>query len=188
MTQANNQALITVIKNPEKGKVKTRLAKTMGDDKALAIYKALLQHTRNITLAVDCTRYLFYSQYINQEDDWSTNDFQKLLQVEGNLGYKMATAFQIVFQKHQKVLIIGSDCASLTTEIIADSFKQLDHHDFVLGPAEDGGYYLLGMNSFQPSVFENIEWSTETVLQRTIENIKRINLSLIHISEPTRPY
>ncbi len=175
--QSNKNALIIFIKNPEKGKVKTRLAKTIGDDKALAIYKALLEHTRHIALSVNCSLHLFYSGYINQNDNWSANDFKKQLQVQGDLGYKMASAFRSVFQHHQKVVIIGSDCASLTPSIVQEAFTQLDHHDFVIGPAEDGGYYLLGMSSFQPHVFNHIAWSTETVFQQTVEHVNQLNAS-----------
>ncbi|MEL6945483.1 MAG: TIGR04282 family arsenosugar biosynthesis glycosyltransferase, partial [Bacteroidota bacterium] len=75
------------------------------------------------------------------------------------------------------VIIIGSDCASLTTSIVKEAFVSLDAHDFVIGPAKDGGYYLLGMRTFQPSVFEDIEWSTEQVFANTIRNIKKLNAS-----------
>jgi len=161
------QALLTFIKNPEKGKVKTRLAKTVGEDKALAIYKSLLAHTRKIALATKAERFLFYSQRINPTDNWSATDFTKLVQADGDLGFKMQEAFRHVFQTHKKVVIIGSDCASLTPAIVEAAFKQLDQHDFVIGPALDGGYYLLGMNAFYPAVFEGIVWSTATVLEET---------------------
>ena len=111
-------ALILFIKNPEKGKVKTRLAKTVGDDQALAIYKALLEHTRTLTLPVDATRFLFYSNQINQEDNWSSKNFQKEVQNNGDLGDRMKAAFAKAFEQHDQVLIIGSDCASLTSEIL----------------------------------------------------------------------
>jgi len=173
----SNSALIIFIKNPEKGKVKTRIAKTAGEEKALAIYISLMEHTHQIALSVNCSRHLFYSQRIQQEDNWSSKNFKKLVQAEGNLGHKMATAFKTAFQQHQKVVIIGSDCASLTPAIVEEAFKQLDNHDFVVGPTFDGGYYLLGMSSYQSSVFEDIEWSTESVFPRTIENIDGLEAS-----------
>jgi len=165
------QALLTFIKNPEKGKVKTRLAKTVGEDKALAIYKSLLDHTRKIALTTVATRFLFYSQHISTIDNWLTKDFIKLVQANGGLGFKMQEAFRHAFQTHQKVVIIGSDCASLTPSIVEEAFQQLDQHDFVIGPALDGGYYLLGMNAFYPAVFKGIIWSTETVLEETQKRI-----------------
>jgi len=172
------QALLTFIKNPEKGKVKTRLAKTVGEEKALAIYKALLAHTRKIALAITTDRFLFYSQHINPADNWSEKDFRKRVQANGDLGVKMQEAFRHVFQTHQKVVIIGSDCASLTPAIVQTAFEQLDQHDFVIGPALDGGYYLLGMNSFYPAVFEEITWSTATVLEETLTRIRSIQKSV----------
>ena len=174
MQRSQQNALIIFIKNAEKGKVKTRLAKTVGDDKALQIYLALLKHTRNLALSITCDRLLFYSNTINRSDDWSNNSFQKHLQKGTLLGDKMYHAFQTAFQDHDKVVIIGSDCASLSTEIIQTAFNQLEHYPFVIGPALDGGYYLLGMRKLQGIVFKDIEWSTENVLPETIKRIKSI--------------
>ncbi len=172
MQKNNTTALITFIKNPEKGKVKTRLAATVGEDKALAIYKALMGHTRNVALATNANRLLFYSQWINFEDKWSNEDFQKALQAEGDLGVKMKTAFATAFEDNQKVVIIGSDCASLTPDIVSDAFTKLEGHDFVIGPAMDGGYYLLGMSYFEPRVFNDIAWSTDAVFPDTMKVIE----------------
>ena len=171
------------IKNPEKGKVKTRLAKTVGDDRALLIYKALLEHTRKLTVPVDATRFLFYSNKINQEDDWSADNFRKEVQADGDLGDRMKAAFAQAFEEHDRVLIIGSDCASLTTEIVAEGFAALAEHDFVLGPAMDGGYYLLGMNEYTPALFEEMAWSTETVGQTTQYRIKNMGKSCFLLKE-----
>ena len=171
-----SNGLLTFIKNPIKGKAKTRLAATVGDDEALRIYKELLKHTRQIATNIPVNRYLFYAFFIDKNDDWSNDGFQKFLQIDGGLGDKMKDGFQKVFADgNQKVIIIGSDCASLTPEIVLDAFQQLDNHDFVIGPADDGGYYLLGMNSFEPTVFDHVTWSTETVLSQTIANIKALN-------------
>ncbi len=175
----DKNALIVFIKNPELGKVKTRLAKTVGNERALAIYKALMGHTRNIALAVSTDRLLFYSQEIHPNDKWSTDDFKKHLQATGDLGTKMKTAFQQAFQDHQKVVIIGSDCASLTPAIVEVAFRQLEEHSFVIGPALDGGYYLLGMNQYAPSVFDDIAWSTASVLKDTKQRVKDLGLDYV---------
>lgn len=169
-----SKALIIFIKNIEKGKVKTRLASTVGDDKALQIYQALLNHTREVATKVSATRHLFYSNRI-EEDEWSKNDFEKYIQKGEDLGIRMANGFKKAFEKNDKVVIIGSDCASLTPQIVNQAFEKLEENDFVIGPAQDGGYYLLGMNKFMPSVFENIEWSTESVFEKTIQNIEYLN-------------
>lgn len=168
----SQQAVIIVfVKNPELGKVKTRLAQGVGDQMALKIYKALLQHTKEVVLEIDTNRLLFYSQVIAHNDGWQASDFEKYLQSDGDLGQKMSEAFKQAFQHGTPVLIVGSDCAQINSNIIKEGLEQLQNHDFVIGPAEDGGYYLLGMKNFQPSVFQDIEWSTETVLSKTLNII-----------------
>jgi rSAM/selenodomain-associated transferase 1 len=167
---ANRPTLLIFVKNPELGKAKTRLAQSVGPEQALKIYRALLGHTRQLAQAVDAQRMLFYSAFIDEKDQWPNNDFAKYLQVSGGLGERMTDAFAQAFAEGGgPVLIIGSDCAQLTPAIVEQGIKALEIHDFVIGPAEDGGYYLLGMRAFHPEVFHNIAWSTETVLTQTLE-------------------
>ena len=177
------KALIIFVKNPELGKVKTRIAKTAGNKRALQIYIELMKHTRKIATAIDTSRLLFYSQEINHKDDWSNEDFQKHLQEETDLGGRMSAAFAEGFKMHDKVVIIGSDCASLTTEIVEAGFAALEQHDFVLGPALDGGYYLLGMKKYTPALFEAMPWSTETVGQITLDRIEAMGKSCFFLTE-----
>jgi hypothetical protein len=168
--------LLIFIKNPIKGRAKTRLAATVGDDEALRIYLELLKHTRNIAEKVDTHRNLFYSHFINENDEWNNADFDKQLQIEGDLGEKMAAGFRATFEKGAtKAVIVGSDCASLTKEIVDSAFAKLETHDFVIGPADDGGYYLLGMKAFTPKIFQNIAWSTEAVFPQTVDFITNKN-------------
>jgi len=169
-----DSALLIFIKNAELGKVKTRLANTVGAAKALQIYRALMAHTRQLARTVSVKRLLFYSNFIDTEDQWSTNEFQKHLQEGDDLGERMQQAFAFAFEQHQKVVIIGSDCASLTTDILSEAFDLLDQHPFVVGPAIDGGYYLLGMNRFTPELFDNMTWSTDTVLSDTLQSIQSL--------------
>jgi len=168
-------ALIIFIKNPEKGKVKTRLAKTIGDDRALRIYKKLMRHTREVAQSVQAVRFLFYSEWINEEDDWLVADFQKYLQPNGDLGDRMRFAFQTALANNDKAIIVGSDCPTLSPEVINQAITQLDTHDYIIGPTYDGGYYLLGMKQFEPSLFENIDWSTEVVFQQTTDQMKALD-------------
>ncbi|MEZ4885432.1 MAG: TIGR04282 family arsenosugar biosynthesis glycosyltransferase [Chitinophagales bacterium] len=164
-----NSAIIIFIKNPIKGTVKTRLAQDVGNDKALEIYQTLLAHTRQITVSLDCDKRLYYSKNIEVGDEWANDTYQKNVQIEGDLGEKMAAAFQETFEAdYQKVVIIGSDCIALNSEILQEAFHQLDTHDFVVGPTFDGGYYLIGMRSLLPSVFTDKNWSTESVFPDTI--------------------
>ncbi len=164
-------AIIIFIKNPVAGNAKTRLAKDVGDEKALEIYKSLLAYTRTVSLLVNAKRYLYYSGEI-LDDEWEQTYFNKRLQSDGNLGERMSNAFKDVLANHEKVLIIGSDCPQLDLMIISSAYKQLDVHDYVIGPSKDGGYYLLGMKDLNTDVFNEIKWSTATVCSQTIERIE----------------
>ncbi|NRB63180.1 MAG: glycosyltransferase [Saprospiraceae bacterium] len=170
-------ALITFIKNPIRGQGKTRLAADVGDEKALRIYLALMDHTRKVAQQVHANRYLFYDQYIDTADSWSSLLFQKHLQSDGDLGARMENAFSLALQQHQKVMIIGSDCAQLTPDIISHAFESLNNHDVVIGPALDGGYYLIGMKRLYPFLFQDMPWSSDTVFTETQRRIKQHNLS-----------
>lgn len=172
-------ALIIFIKNPVLGKVKTRLAATVGKRKALDIYQQLLFHTHAITRQLSCQKHLFYSHFIpTQPDNWENDRYQKQLQTPTpNLGKRMADAFEQVLKNATKVIIIGSDCNQLSTNIIEQAFLQLDTHDVVVGPATDGGYYLLGMKKKHHLFFANKQWSTATVCADTLNDCQKLALS-----------
>ena len=180
----SKKALIILIKNPELGKVKTRLAKTIGDAKALEIYKKLVLHTCKISESLNVDKFVFYSDAIAVDDVWDNHLFSKALQHGSNLGDRMHAAFEQVFNLNYKsVCIIGSDCYELTSDGIADAFLQLETSDCVLGPTFDGGYYLLGLNNSQPQLFQYIEWSTETVFDATVAICKKLHLSTFVITK-----
>ncbi|MBO6522617.1 MAG: TIGR04282 family arsenosugar biosynthesis glycosyltransferase [Balneolaceae bacterium] len=157
------------VKNPEKGAVKTRLAVSVGQEKALFVYEKLLGYTKNLVLDVEAQKEVWYSKFVDHNDQWSEGFFIKKLQSGSNLGERMKQAFKESFSESakQKVVLIGSDCAELTTEIIDQAFEKLRVIDLVIGPAEDGGYYLIGMSKFIPEIFDGIDWSTESVLSQT---------------------
>lgn len=167
-------ALIIFIKNPVPGKVKTRLAKDVGDKQALLIYHSLLDYTKSIASFINAKRYLFYSDVII-EDKWSPTQFTKKVQSGNDLGERMSNAFTKVLKHHPKALIIGSDCPELDFITISQAFETLDNHDYVIGPSLDGGYYLLGMKALNADVFDDITWSTDTVLTQTIKKIEDSN-------------
>lgn len=162
-------ALIVFAKNPELGKVKTRLAKDVGEEEALRIYKLLLDHTRQETTRSLAACYAYYTTNVAEEDGWKA---EKRIQVTGDLGTRMSAAFREQLHHHDRVCIIGTDCAGLTAEKINQAFEALDEYDFVIGPANDGGYYLLGMKAPGEELFEQISWSSEEVLSQTIDRIK----------------
>lgn len=173
------QALITFIRNPELGKGKTRLAKDSSKEYALEIYIKLLEHTRQVCEQAEAIRYVFYADYINENDNWDMDNFEKKLQIEGGLGEKMRNAFSTVFNDDcDKAVIIGSDCPEITSEVIEGAFSALNDHDFVIGPSTDGGYYLLGMKKLFKPIFENKIWSTETVLADTKKDIAEAGFTL----------
>jgi hypothetical protein len=176
-TNLNNlKALIIFVKNPEAGKVKTRLAKDIGADNALLIYKKLLAHTRQISISIKANRLLFYADSISLTDDWPESDFQKHVQQGNDLGERMFNAFQeSCSQLNSRSIIIGSDCMELTPDIIEKAFLELNNHDFVIGPAKDGGYYLLGMKVTEHRLFQNKNWSTQTIAADTLKDISDLN-------------
>jgi hypothetical protein len=175
--------LIIFYRNPELGKVKTRLAKTLGDEKALAIYLKLSSHTRAITENLAIDKVIYYSNFVDTEDVWPNTTFQKKLQNGNDLGEKMNNAFVEGFQSgYERVCIIGTDCLELSKDIIQQAFDQLVCYDVVIGPAKDGGYYLLGMKKPMPELFKNKAWSSDTVATDTIQNFKDLSLSYAQLA------
>jgi hypothetical protein len=181
---SGNGGLIIFVKNPQKGKVKTRLAKTIGDEKALEAYLYMLGHTRKVAMASGSKNFVFYSEFVDEADEWPADRFEKSLQVKGDLGTKMKDAFARVLNAEgvDRVLIIGSDCLDLRPHHVHEAYEALEKHDFVIGPAKDGGYYLLGMKNLHPEVFDNKTWSTESVLPDTLNDIKSLGAT-VHLLE-----
>ena len=171
-------ALIIFVRNSVLGKVKTRLAASMGDEKALAVYRHLLQHTKNITENLPVTKFVFYADDINEDDLW--NGFEKRLQTGNDLGERMTNAFWELFKNgFKKICIIGSDCLELDTEILNAAFTALSNTDIIIGPATDGGYYLLGMQKDCTVVFTKNNWGESSVYDTTIAIIKENNLQYL---------
>ncbi|CAI8341464.1 MAG: Uncharacterised protein [Polaribacter sejongensis] len=180
MNSKRENLLLIFTRNPELGKVKTRLAKTVGDETALKIYKFLLQKTRDISSKVTSDKAVYYSVKIRNNDIWDTNSYQKYQQLGEDLGLRMLNAFKNSFDAgYKKVLIIGSDLYDLSTERIDIAFNELDTNDVVIGPAEDGGYYLLGMNTLQENIFKNKDWGTDTVRKDTLVDLKDKKVHLL---------
>ena len=170
-----NDRLIIFVKNPEIGRVKTRLAKTIGDEQALSIYQKLLLYTKEITKGLNADKSVYYSEHIDNNDLWDNMLFSKHLQRGDDLGERMQNAFADAFaQGKERVIIIGSDCLELETYMIKEAFAVLENNDVVLGPAKDGGYYMIGMTAFLPTLFEDKNWSTDDLLMDTILDLKKM--------------
>lgn len=171
--QQSDSLLLIFVKHPVPGKVKTRLGATLGHKTAVAVYQQLLEYTCSISESVKADKAIWYGNDFPEEDLWSKAGYPRFGQEGDDLGARMQQAFEWGFaQAYKKIQIIGSDCASLTSEIINEGFSILDRHDFVIGPAEDGGYYLLGMNTPYYAVFRSRKWSTPQVLADTVEDLR----------------
>lgn len=172
----DHDRLIIFVKNPEKGRVKTRLAEDIGEEQATLIYHKLLLYTREITKGLNADKVVYYSESIDNNDLWDNLSFGKRLQEGADLGERMQNAFAEAFAEgKQRVIIIGSDCLELETYMIKEAYAVLENNDVVLGPARDGGYYLLGMKKFLPTLFDGKEWSTPDLLMDTILDLKKMN-------------
>lgn len=178
------QKLIIFIKNPRLGLVKTRLAKSIGSQQALAIYKKLIAKTLKEADRLNCEKDIWFSDSdkVGEEVFVSRKSYTLKVQKGANLGERMKHAFLESFRDgFKKVVIIGSDCPELKSSVIKKALEQLDTYDIVLGPAIDGGYYLLGMNSFYPKIFAGVNWSTSSVLNQTLKyiNVSKLSYNLL---------
>ena len=175
-----NNALIVFFKYPEIGYVKTRLGEEIGLNKAFNIYKALIHNTLNIVNSLSETDiYLIYTSIKKVNfNNFSCDKWKIFKQCEGDLGKKMKHGFQKVFDKDiKKIITIGTDIIGLTREIIEFGFDSLDENDIVIGPTYDGGYYLIGMKKTH-DIFDNIQWGTDNVFEKTLEKIDKLGLKI----------
>lgn len=161
--------LIVFVKNIILGKVKTRLAKTIGDEGAFRIYSELVGITERETQQVNASRNIYFSDVIIASK-WENDT--KFTQEGVDLGERMKNAFLNGFEQgYQNIIVIGSDLPNISKEVIDAGFEQLKNNDIVFGPADDGGYYLLGMSQMNSSVFEGKPWSQSDLLEVTLEEI-----------------
>jgi len=174
----SDSLLMIFVKNLIPGMVKTRLAKDISIDKALDVYKELVDHTHKITRKVEVDKAVYYSEYVEIEDIWDEGDYKLYAQKGSTLGEKMSHAFDEAFDSYKKVIIIGSDCYDLNAKAIQTAFGMLEENDLVVGPAKDGGYYLLGMNEYYPQLFDGKEYSTDSVLNELLEEAEELSLSV----------
>jgi uncharacterized protein len=173
----SKNALIIFQKNAEIGKVKTRLAATIGDENALSIFQYLVNYTYKFAEKTSADKFLFYSDFIDNEVVLPEK-FEKMTQNGADLGERMCNAFRNIFDKgYENVIIIGTDCYELNDQILNNAFEKLSENDFVLGPANDGGYYLLGMKKLHEKVFQNKLWSTDKVAFETLKDIEKMQMT-----------
>lgn len=174
---AQTDILIIFAKKPVYGKVKTRLAVSIGHAAALGVYRQLLSHTLDIATKVKVEKIIFYSDEA-APDSRAVPSFRSTTQYGVDLGERMKNAFADVFrQGYAKAVIIGTDCPAIGETIVAAAFDTLHKKDVVIGPAYDGGYYLLGMKRVHPPLFEHIPWSTAAVFEKTVATCNTNGLS-----------
>jgi len=174
----DDRCLLFFIKNPKKGKVKTRLASAIGDEMAVKLYRRFLFE---MLATLNRGTFLFYLCFypgdsLNDLKDWLGDHYLYAPQRGENLGERMKNGFMEAFSMNfKRVVLIGSDIPDLPLEFIEEAFNSLGEKDAVIGPAVDGGYYLIGFRdkTFSPKVFERIPWSTEKVFEETMKVLKQ---------------
>jgi len=192
----NLNRLILFTKYPTPGFVKTRLIPLLGANASAGLHKTLTEITVNKILAAESIcdfvpEVQFTGADHHQTLNWLGPRFVYKKQVDGSLGHRMNFAFKMAFDLgFSKVVAIGCDTPYISPEILSQAFQQLNDNDVIIGPASDGGYYLLGINCFCPDIFENIDWGSSIVLSQTFERIaqRALKVSLLTVlSDIDRP-
>jgi rSAM/selenodomain-associated transferase 1 len=159
--------VLVFIKSPEPGRVKTRLASTLGPDRAAALYRqwiglvlGQLQPLRSTTRLIGYFDGALYEAF----HDWHALVDEWWPQPTGDLGERLVAGFESAFNLGMPVLAMGTDCLELETHLLLQAFEELSHNDVVFGPTSDGGYYLIGLPMIRPALFRSIRWSSPFTL------------------------
>lgn len=174
--------IIIFAKYPEAGRCKTRLAAGMGQDRALAVYRALLDHTLSVVQSCPGGKVLFVDppEHVDDGKDWAPGMDLYLPQPQGDLGTRLAHAVNARMDAGaSRIFLMGSDCPQISKESVTLAMEALETCDVVLGPTKDGGYYLLGLKGRHPFLFQDIPWSTGKVLEKTLNILKIHSLSYL---------
>lgn len=176
-------ALLVFVRAPRAGEVKTRLAAAIGADAALRVYRRLaeqaLRAARGVGQAAQVRVHYTPAGARQEVEDWLGPGPAYFPQEEGDLGARMAAAFAQAFAAgYTRVVIVGSDLPGLSTTLLADALHLLEAHAAVLGPALDGGYWLLGLRAPAPALFRDMAWSGDGVLAATLERMAALSLDV----------
>ncbi|MEA5600959.1 TIGR04282 family arsenosugar biosynthesis glycosyltransferase [Nostoc sp. UHCC 0252] len=183
----SKQRLIIFTRYPEPGKTKTRLIPALGTVGAANLQREMTEHTifqvQELQKVIDITvEVRFSGGDLQLMQDWLGSDLVYQSQGEGDLGSRMARSLFDAFQSGaENVIIIGTDCPGVNAQILTAAFEKLHAFDLVLGPAIDGGYYLIGLRQLIPELFVNIEWGTAQVFQKTVEIAQKLHLSYVNL-------
>ena len=184
-----NAAIIVFVKYPEPGRVKTRLAKDIGEQAAADIYTQFVAETlAKIDKLQSADKYLFIDREDKRAETAMLWDLSQLPQVQRgeDLGERMGKAFDMMWEfGYKQALIVGSDSPDLPIEFLTEGLVELGNHDAVIGPSEDGGYYLLGFKraTFNQGIFADIPWSSSQVFAKTINKMKENGLNFYVLKE-----
>ena len=191
-----NETLIIFSRYPQPGTTKTRMIPALGADGAARLQRKMTEHTLNTAKQLLLNRKIAIEIHFAGGDvelmrQWLGEDFQYVSQIVGDLGDKMRSAFDRAFGlDNQRVVIIGIDCPDISSGILNNAFDSLLSKDLVLGSAEDGGYYLIGLNHSIPQLFSNINWGTKRVLKQTKDIADKLDLQVHYLptlSDVDRP-
>ncbi|WP_353931327.1 TIGR04282 family arsenosugar biosynthesis glycosyltransferase [Okeanomitos corallinicola TIOX110] len=182
------QHIIIFTRYPEPGKTKTRLIPALGDMGAASLQKQMTEHTlsqvRKLTTTSAITvEVRFSGGSCELMQNWLGLDLLYKNQGEGDLGQRMMRSLTDAFANNcEQVIIIGTDCPGLDCQILISALEKLQGCELVLGPAIDGGYYLIGLRQLVPELFSNIPWGTAQVFSQTVEIAQKLNLSSAYLS------
>jgi rSAM/selenodomain-associated transferase 1 len=176
------EILAVFARAPELGRVKTRLCPPLTADEAVRLHRALVEDTLDHLGKVNrpnLSRVLLLSRPLLQVNDLDVpRAWTVTIQSPGDLGDRLSGFFCGAFRREAlRVVVLGSDSPTLPLEVVDDAFEELSRVDVTLGPAADGGYYLLGASRYLPDLFRGISWGTELVLRQTRDALERLGLT-----------
>jgi uncharacterized protein len=189
--------LLLFTRYPTAGKTKTRLIPALGAEGAALLQRQMTEHTlgqiRQLMARYACSVEIWFAVADDRPlmQEWLGTDWQYLAQTEGDLGTRLAHAFAMAFATGgQRVVAIGTDCPDLDADRMVQAFQMLQIHDLVLGPATDGGYYLIGLRQPSPALFAGVDWGTDRVFQQTIAIAEQLGQTIARLeplSDVDRP-
>ena len=180
-------ALAVFLKAPRPGAVKTRLVPALGAEAAAGLYRALAEAVVAATRPDpgEYERLFFFTPGDARAEVEAWFPGEALVAQDGqDLGARMSSAFDDAFRRGgDRVVLVGSDVPSLSREDVGFALSALEDHDLVLGPARDGGYYLIGLTRPRPALFENMAWGTGSVFAATMERAAALGLTVRVLQE-----
>ncbi|MHC4570126.1 MAG: TIGR04282 family arsenosugar biosynthesis glycosyltransferase [Planctomycetota bacterium] len=183
MNTRSSNCILLFVKSPMAGKVKTRLAAEIGKQATAGLYKCFVEDLLSMIENVDSGLHVCFHppEAMSQVQQWLGDQYSYRPQRGDDLGSRLKNAFADAFEDgFSKVVAIGSDSPDLPEKFLREAFDKLESHDAVIGPAGDGGYYLIGFSedSFLEEAFDGIAWSTSAVCDQTRARLKAHGLNV----------